>query len=197
MAVPAGLTFAFWGVDYDNPPDLGVVAYLVGADFDPAVPDGALELAVENDLELVEGFDYATTPGDGDLEAPAEGSYLIFIDYASLPVENGGQPNAETYGWDPFDEAVVGTNPGTNPGSGGGGGLDDYPLDPGLTPSTYDPAAVAAPSFQDCPISADNLADGTLHQRFDTRAFPDLGDRLTGTLDDGVQVPEPARATVS
>lgn len=193
MAVPEGLSFAFFGQysGQDDPLSPPTVAYLVAEGFDPTIDPGVdFVVAVECDLALGSGFDYYSTPGDGQLDDPAAGSYLIYLWAGDTSVLDDYTSIVAEYGWNPFDHAVVGDYPTEL------GGVDDYDLSPGLHPSSYDPAGVTAPSYQDCPISAASLADGTLRQRFDTRAFPDLGDRLTGTLDDGVQSPEAAVPTV-
>lgn len=48
--------------------------------------------------------------------------------------------------------------------------------------------------FQDVEVSADAVADGTLHQRLDPIAFPQKGIKYTGTDADDVAVPAPAIA---
>ena len=63
-----------------------------------------------------------------------------------------------------------------------------------LVPATY----VQAPSlqFQDLTISPDTLAAGTLRQRFDTLAFPQVGSTLAGTISTPlVDVPTAPRTT--
>jgi hypothetical protein len=191
---PAGLTFAYWGHGYgtldDNETQVLIAAWLVGPGYDPLAPpisDG-FSIALEGDPAEAMGpdFDYQTTPASVDPVAAEVGDFLVYADETVNTATGTRDPAAliETYGWDPFDPANL-----PDGGVGhlyGSGGLD---LSPGLHPSTYTPPG--APSFQDVTISATTLADGTLKQRFDTRAFPDLGDRLTGSLD-GVQVPEPA-----
>lgn len=56
-----------------------------------------------------------------------------------------------------------------------------------LTPATYTQAASL--QFQDATISPATVADGTLRQRFDPRAFPRVGHKATGKL--GAQLPAP------
>lgn len=58
---------------------------------------------------------------------------------------------------------------------------------------TGDAETGTGPEFQDVQISAANLANGTLKQRFDPMAFPQKGIKYTGTGADGKAVPAPAR----
>jgi hypothetical protein len=60
-------------------------------------------------------------------------------------------------------------------------------------PGTYTPDDTQA-SFMDEVISPATLKDGSLQQRFDPMAFPQVGVTYTGTDSDGNDVPAPAVA---
>lgn len=69
-----------------------------------------------------------------------------------------------------------------------------------LTAGTYVQAAVLGPTetgavaaqFMDVAISKENLNSGVLYQRFNTKAFPKVGQTLSGTDADGKIFPKPA-----
>jgi len=63
-----------------------------------------------------------------------------------------------------------------------------------LTTSTYTVPAKSQ-QFQDALINPATLADGTLAQRFEVRAFPKKGVKIAGTDGGGRTVPKPARTT--
>jgi hypothetical protein len=61
-----------------------------------------------------------------------------------------------------------------------------------LTKSTYAPPGTGH-HHQDAAINPATLADGTLLQRFDRVAYPQLGVKNLGTDGNGHDVPAPAR----
>lgn len=63
-----------------------------------------------------------------------------------------------------------------------------------LTTSTYTPASKGQ-YFHDAAINPATLADGTLFQRFEIKAFPKKGVKVAGTDGNGRTVPKKARPT--
>jgi hypothetical protein len=70
-----------------------------------------------------------------------------------------------------------------------------------LTPGSYTPTSeltdaetgAIAPQFQDVDMSRLQLANGNLRLRLSPKAFPKLGQNLTGTDSDGNTVPPTAK----
>lgn len=56
--------------------------------------------------------------------------------------------------------------------------------------------ADSGPYFQNIEFTPESVIDGTLHQRLDPIAFPQVGITYTGTDADGVAVPAPAKSAL-
>lgn len=61
-----------------------------------------------------------------------------------------------------------------------------------LTQDTYDGDAVAGQHFMDSPITREAVVDGSLAQRFDPIAYPQVGVTYAGTDSDDGDVPAAA-----
>lgn len=95
-SVLPGLEFAFWG--YSGNPANPAVAYRV-------LVAGDYSAADECDNTLTPGFNYQTTPSDGDLSNAQVGQYLIYIYSASNYTTEDWATRVAGWGFNPFGAA--------------------------------------------------------------------------------------------